>query len=445
MRKYNRTIRNLVCLLALSFALPACEIDDIPDPNSATLEDIMNQPTVGKLNNLVVGSESAMRNNLGNYYDAVSVIGREIYRLSGSDPRFTTDLLGFQESRLDPNVFYITNPWSARYSVIKNLNVLIEVLEKSDLVSSGKLTEAQRNGYLGFAKTIQAHQLLLNLNMTHENGIRIDVKDPDNLGPVVGRAQSLTTIAGLLNEADGHLRNAGETFLFPLSSGYNGFNTPATFLEFNRGLAARIAVYRENWNEALSYLDDSFLDLAGNLNTGVYHVFGTGSGDQLNPVFFPQNAGGEVRLAHPSYITGTVASDDRLQKVSRRTSAGSQNGLSSEYDVFVYKTNTAPVPVIRNEELILIYAEASIQNGALPQAVTALNRIRISHGLTAYTGPVTRPALIDEMLYQRRYSLYFEGHRWIDMRRYNRLNQLPIDRPADDVWTQFPIPFSEGA
>ena len=47
------------------------------------------------------------------------------------------------------------------------------------------------------------------------------------------------------------------------------------------------------------------------------------------------------------------------------------------------------------------------------------------------------------MLYERRYSLYFEGHRWIDMRRYNRLNQLPLDRPDDNVWSEFPLPVTE--
>ena len=54
-----------------------------------------------------------------------------------------------------------------------------------------------------------------------------------------------------------------------------------------------------------------------------------------------------------------------------------------------------------------------------------------------------KDALIDEMLKQRRYSLYFEGLRWIDLRRYNRLTDLPIDRPGDDVWSNFPLPVTE--
>jgi len=112
-------------------------------------------------------------------------------------------------------------------------------------------------------------------------------------------------------------------------------------------------------------------------------------------------------------------------------------------DVFVYTTSTTPVPIIRNEELILIYAEANIQQSDIADAVIALNIIRNAHNLGNYAGAVTQPALLTEMLNQRRYSLYCEGHRWIDIRRYNLLNTLPIDRVGDDVWGEFPIPVSE--
>ena len=79
----------------------------------------------------------------------------------------------------------------------------------------------------------------------------------------------------------------------------------------------------------------------------------------------------------------------------------------------------------------------------LNEGVNAINIIRNGHGLGDYSGAVNGPALIAEMLNQRRYSLFFEGHRWIDMRRYNLLNTLPIDRPGDDVWTEFPLPVTE--
>ncbi len=101
------------------------------------------------------------------------------------------------------------------------------------------------------------------------------------------------------------------------------------------------------------------------------------------------------------------------------------------------------MPIIRNEELILIYAEAKIQSNSLPDAIVALNRIRVEHNLSPYAGTVSVPALTTEMLFQRRYSLFYEGHRWVDLRRYDLLNTLPIDRTDDDVFEAFPLPVTE--
>ena len=132
-----------------------------------------------------------------------------------------------------------------------------------------------------------------------------------------------------------------------------------------------------------------------------------------------------------------------LFRSTKRITTASLNNLSSDRDVWVYTSGTAPIPIIRNEELILLYAEAKIATSAFSDAVVALNIIRTTHGLNTYSGALTKDALITEMLYQRRYSLFYEGHRWIDMRRYNKLSDLPIDRVNDDVWQLFPLPVSE--
>lgn len=442
MKKYIYKIKYqaVLVLLATGLVLQGCEVDNIPDPNNPTVESVLNNATVDDLNNLVVGTEAGMRTFLGTYYDNMGVIGREHYRFSSADPRFTADLLGKGSSVLDNNTFYTTNPWAGRYRVVKNANILIASVFNTTLI-----TEEQRQGYLGFAKTIKAHQLLMNLTMMWEPGIRIDVDDPDNLGPFVERGAALDSIALLLDEGAAHITAAGATFPFALSQGFTGFNDPAGFLQFNRALAARVAVYREEFGEALTYLEDSFLELNTNFSKGVYYVFSSSSGDVLNPVFVAPNSSGEIRIAHPSFIADIAPNDDRRSKVLERDEAASLDGLTGRYDVALYKTNTDPIPIIRNEELILIYAEANIRTGNTLEAVRALNIIRQGHGLGPYIGPLTEAALIDEMLEQRRFSLYFEGHRWVDMRRYGRLDELPIDRTDDNVWTTFPKPFIEEA
>jgi hypothetical protein len=60
----------------------------------------------------------------------------------------------------------------------------------------------------------------------------------------------------------------------------------------------------------------------------------------------------------------------------------------------------------------------------------------------------TDAAFVNALLHERLYSLLYEGHRWVDMRRYGRLNQVIIDRPAgcasagipkDTVFSTLPI------
>ncbi len=432
----KQIIINITCLFAMTILLSSCK-KNIGNLNSPVLEDYTN-PSEAQLNNLVSGTESGMRNNLAMYLDVVGMIGREMYRFSGAEPRYTSDLLGAEDAELNNNTFYLNNPWGSRYRVIKNCNVLINGASNATVLDA-----AEKKGYMGFAKTIKAHQLLINLSMTYTNGIRLEAEDPDNLGAILGYPESLTAIAGLLDEAKTDL--TGADVIFPLSSGYTGFDDAAGLIKFNRALAARVAVYRQQWATAITALGESFFDLDGDFNTGIYHVFGNGLGDQLNLAFFPQNQNGEVRAAHPSYAADITANDDRINKTALRTATVSSSDLSSNRDVWVYTSSLAPVPIIRNEELILIYAEAKIQLGGtnLADAVTALNKIRATHNLAPYAGVVTQAALTDEMLRQRRFSLYFEGHRWVDMRRYDRLNQLPIDRPGDDVWDKFPLPLTE--
>jgi hypothetical protein len=86
-------------------------------------------------------------------------------------------------------------------------------------------------------------------------------------------------------------------------------------------------------------------------------------------------------------------------------------------------------------------------------AVDELNIVRTGSGrLAPLTGTPDRATFIAELLYERRYSLLFEGHRWIDVRRLGQLSTLPIfvthdedtgeDTP-DELNVRFPIPTAE--
>jgi hypothetical protein len=113
----------------------------------------------------------------------------------------------------------------------------------------------------------------------------------------------------------------------------------------------------------------------------------------------------------------------------------------------VFGSPTAPIPIIRNEELILLRAEANIGLNLLGPALTDINLIRQTSGnLPPSAAFADQTAARTELLYNKRYSLLFEGHRWIDLRHYGLLGTLSTDAtnfgPATR-FRRFPFPANE--
>ena len=132
--------------------------------------------------------------------------------------------------------------------------------------------------------------------------------------------------------------------------------------------------------EALTALSESFVDVAAPLTKGVYLDYGTGVGDQLNPFYEVPDASIIKLFAHPSFIADAEAGDTRVAaKTYHRSSATTLDASNA----------------------------------------------------------------LDEVLKQKRYSLFLEGFRWVDLRLYNKLDELPIDRTGDVVHVQMPVPSTE--
>lgn len=424
-------------------ATTSCTFDEVVDPNAPSLGGVQQNATVGQLNELVVGIESTMRNGLGIETTASGTLAREMY-VFDADPRNTGDLLGKNGIDLDNNSFYSVAQWNGNYRAIRNTNILLNAIGNTESIE-----ETERNGYAGFAKTIQAYELI---QILKSYGMaRTDVADELNLGPILGFDAAIADVRALLDEANTNLNGAGSDFIFPLA-GFSG--SVSDFQEFNRGVAALAAVYAGDGNGALTALASSSLNLGAStladLNAGPKHVFSQQANDQTNPVFkgpsTPDNPNnGDQIIVHPSFIADADPGDDRVaRKTAPRPDPSTQDDLTGNFETRLYATNVTPIDLLRNEELILIYAEASIIAGRPGDAVTALNVIRnVSGGLDNYMGATTNDALTDELLKQRRYSLWSENHRMFDLRRYNRSDMLPIDRAGDQIFNVFPIPLSE--
>jgi starch-binding outer membrane protein, SusD/RagB family len=139
----KKIILNSLLFISASTVFISCQ-KDYGNLNSPTVESFLSNASAPDLNNLVTGSLSGMRNSMGVYLDDCGSIGRENYHFSTSEPRYVTDLLGENNAVLTNSNFYITNPWAARYRVVKNCNLLIQAATNSTLIDA-----PTRSGYIG--------------------------------------------------------------------------------------------------------------------------------------------------------------------------------------------------------------------------------------------------------------------------------------------------------
>lgn len=459
-----KKIRKMTRVLALSLGglvvAGGCQNLTSPNFNFADLDDLVNNPTPSSVNaavqGLLVGYRAYMGNGGNDFVSVIGIIGRESYNMDVADPRYESELL-----RQLNNGGFGAGLWAGPYANIRLGDIALRALNQ---LGDGEYPEDKKEWARAFTKFMNALDFLTIVNTRDDNcGCAITVPEGVEPAPEVGKEAVFDHIESLLVQAAGHASSASGGPLFQITSGFepgsgtfssSGFDTADEFLRLIRGLQARVAVYRGKNSEALNFLAGSFLDTSEDLRKGAYIVFGTGSGDQTNGYFEP---GTSPNLRpHPSLeqdVEQNSSGDDDLRFTAKTRSVESRGfqGLCSPQSQFpdcvfgfdIYTSLEAAIPMIRNEELILLRAEANIGLNQLGPAETDINFIRAnSGGLDPVT--LTSANAVDRLLYEKRLSLMFEGgHRWIDMRRHNRLGDLPLDLPGHTVEPRYPIPIQE--
>ena len=427
------TAAGAACVLALG----ACEIDESlsVDPNAPSINSVAENATETQLNLLVSGLEADIRQGYAQYVTATGSVARELY-LFDADPRNTADLLN---GNIDNNTFYLTAPYNNAYGVVKTANILLDAVD-----NTANVTEAEKQGYRGVANTFKALALQRVADMLGSNGIRVDVADPENLGPFLSEPDALAAIETIYQSGFDQLQ--GADFAFSLSSGFEGFDDPASFATFNRALAARTTLQRRDSSATLDNIDDSYF-VAGEMpDLGPEYIFSTASGDFLNPLYrIPGNTGNMI-FATPSWFNEAEDGDQRLATlVEPRVDTFVRDTLFGIYETRKFASATSPIEILPNVELHLMRAEALAQTDELEDAVELINIVRSLAGLDPFDSD-DQDEVVDQVLRERRYSLWQTGNRFADLRRYGRLNAdfVTVDRPGDRVASEFPIPLSEG-
>lgn len=442
--------------------IAACGDLDIVNTNAPTVETLTNAPGRAVLARAATGVYAQTNTDVGGAIQFYALYGREGYNLQGNDPRETFEQIRGPRDPTGRN----SGLWTGTYNAIRTINTYLTALETGTGLSDAEIRASQ-----GFAKTIKAWNLYRLAIRTGELGIPIDVDQPITADPApfVSFSAAMEAASTLMDEALADLQAGSATFPFSSPPGFDGFNTPSTFAQFNRALAAKVLVHRATfngcascWAQASTALGASFLTDAGlpaALATGVYYTFSADANEPNNPVSEP--IGNDRLWVHPSIVTGAQLKansepDDRLtNKVTAAGRTRTLNELSGTHKPTMFNSGTnreaadqgAPIPWIINEELLLLRAEVRWNTGNPSGAVSDINLVRANAGglpAAAITAGSSDDDFVTELLYNRLYSLMWtQGTRWIDARRYNRLSSLPIDRTGDSVFPNMLVPAAE--
>lgn len=450
-------MRSVALLGVLTLGIGACSSEklNVPNYNAPSVDALSKDPNGIQL--LATGILVNERNQLAGYNRDFGIFGREVYNYFTTDGRTVSNyLVGLANpQRLDPGGF-ANGQWSGRYQNMKNALTLIDASEASSL------TATQKQAVQGFAKTWYALDILYLIQSRDTIGVPVDIpSSPSTPAAFVTRDSAYKRAIAVLDDAKTNLAAGGSAFPFTLHSGFAGFDTPASFLKFNRALAAKANVIRGSigcgnpcYTAAITNLGESFLSTTAtmaSLNIGPYHIYSTATGDATNANSFVQN---NYVYAHKQAVTlaqkqpDGVTLDDRVVRklvklATPVTPPGNQN-IPAEYRFDIYPSPSSPAPIIRNEELLLLRAEANWALGNTAAALADLNIVRTTSGKLAPLATLaTGAAGLDAIMYEKHLSLLFEGTRWVDMRRWGRLGQLPIDTPGMFVAKVMPIPQAE--
>ena len=448
-------MRTFLGAAALAVVAVSCKQSDIDitNPNSALAGAVATDPTALQL--LATGILADQRGTRQAFITNTGTFGREMYTYTPNEGRNTTNyLVGITvggQQKLDAGGF-ANGSWGGAYGTIRDIFNF-----KNFINDNTALSAAQKAASLGFAQTIEA-QMLFEIIQTRDTlGAVVEVKaNPFDLAPFVSRDSVYKHILNTLDAAATNLAAGGATFPFNLSPGYaatvagTAFNTPATFLLFNRALKAKASAHYATagggataWQATLTALAASFLNAGATTKA----AFDVGPHETYAPAPDTPNgltqATNTTLYAHMSIQTDAQlkangARDDRYT-AKIRTGLPARQGpvtgdgptsATSTLGYSMWPTQSSPISIIRNEELILIRAEARLATGDKAGAIADLNVVRQNSGglpASTLTTASSNDDILNGILYEKRMSLLMEGVRWVDLRRYNKLNTLPLD------------------
>jgi hypothetical protein len=457
MKRYTTII-----LAAAALVAAGCKDNPVANPIDAPTVDALSGPlTRITLQQLITGSLASDRAAVNAFAFAIEpgIWARDVYRIDASEPRFVQETLG---GNPDPGSFAGGGQWGGFYVAIRAANTIVLALANAP---ASEFTTPEINATRGFVRTMKALDYWRVIEMHDTVGATIQTDDGAAVTEIKCKATVLTYIAALLDSANADLTAAGGATEVPftLPSGFTAFGRDyslvSNIIRFNRGIKGKVDFYRgldrKNPTPALFPTAITVLTQAlgcaaagavpaADFQKGAWYVFVPGGSENA------PNTISDVKIGLNPLVGDSVqAGDTRGAKIVAAPATIAGFGLSSSITYIGALASSAnqarPLPILRDEELVLLRAQAYIEAGQLANAILDINSVRTNYGLLP-VAPVDKTSAINAVLYEKRYSLLFEGaHRLDDLREYGRLNSANFraETLTDPYNSALPIPRAE--
>jgi len=342
--------------------------------------------------------------------------------------------------------------WRRGYMTIYRTNIL---LERVPGVADEDLPAADKDRIMGEALFIRA--------LAHFDLLRFFGDIPIVTTSVVAEnsEKSRSPITDVYAQIESDLDEAG---LLLANAGFTGAEAKVrASVDAVNALKARVALYQGNYAEAASNAT-SVIDGGYSLESDYNNIFEPSNTSSSEVIFqlyadiqdgnslafwvLPSSAGGRWEVAPaPDFIF--ALEDNRDLGDSRYSALLAPHPTEfGEYYFNKFRdinTGTDQPKVLRLAEMYLIRAEARAMQGDLSGAASDLNIIRSRAGLPSASFSDQGDA-INQILAERFIELVFEGHRFFDLRRTDKIDEVMgfVNPDGWDVNDRlFPIPQRE--
>src|SRR5438270_5739906 len=370
-------------------------VNPIDAPTVNALSGSLTPTTLQQLATGVLGQDRASANVFA-YAVEGGIFARDVYRIDASEPRFVQETLG---GNPDPGSFAGGGAWANYYTAIRAENSILLDLHKIETNPNTALTPAQESATSGFIRTMKALDYWRIIEMHDTVGASIQTDDPAQVTDIRCKPVVLAYVAALLDSANADFAASTPTTVIPvqLPTGFTAFgrdySVVSNLIKFNRGLKGKVDFYRgldrsspqpALFPTAVTELTQALGGAApgavppADFTKGPYYQFVPGGSENT-----PNTISDSKMGLNPLVKDSVQAGDTRASKIVSR-SATSGFGISTNITYVGAVASTAnqaaPLGILRDEELVLLRAQAEIEAGQLAKAILDINDVRTTNG-----------------------------------------------------------------